>query len=138
MQNGHSEARYIEFKPLPEGSLTEDGHPALNKYSAALTRDHDFPGAQVLSFPPPDIIACVYICPGYALRSWSSRQICHEKFPSRWHRVSVVGRKSVQVRTPALFQEPEKLTNTKHASYVCSSCKAHLLIIALAAGVFVP
>jgi len=46
-ETGHSEARYLDFKCLPEGSLNEDGELALNRYSACMTRGHDFPGAQV-------------------------------------------------------------------------------------------
>jgi hypothetical protein len=41
------EARYIQFKCLPDGAIGEDGKPALNKYSAIITAGHDFPGAQV-------------------------------------------------------------------------------------------
>lgn len=44
--SGLEEPRYVEFPHLPDHA-TRDGKPALNKYSHALTRDHDFPGAQV-------------------------------------------------------------------------------------------
>jgi dihydroxy-acid dehydratase len=37
---------YAEFRSLPDGTM-RDGKLALNKYSAVLTNDHDFPGAQV-------------------------------------------------------------------------------------------
>jgi dihydroxy-acid dehydratase len=46
-QNGHHEASYVKWETLPEGSKDEDGNPALNKYSAKITRGHDYPGAQV-------------------------------------------------------------------------------------------
>ena len=38
--------RLLDFPHLPEHA-TLDGQPRLNKYSSAITRDHDFPGAQV-------------------------------------------------------------------------------------------
>ncbi len=41
------EPRYLDFPHLPEGALREDGKLALNRYSSTLTKDHDFPGAQV-------------------------------------------------------------------------------------------
>jgi hypothetical protein len=41
------EAKYIEFPSLPADAKHEDGSPALNRYSATITRGHDFPGAQV-------------------------------------------------------------------------------------------
>lgn len=41
------EARYAPFSVLPDDAVGPDGQPALNKYSAAITRGHDFPGAQV-------------------------------------------------------------------------------------------
>jgi hypothetical protein len=48
LENGHhQEARYVVFKSLPDGSLNEDGQPALNRYSSTLTREYDYPGAQV-------------------------------------------------------------------------------------------
>jgi dihydroxy-acid dehydratase len=48
--NGHpnvsEEARYIQFSQLKHGTL-KDGNVMLNRFSTFLTRDHDFPGAQV-------------------------------------------------------------------------------------------
>lgn len=41
------EARYIEFPSLPADAKHEDGTPALNRYSANITKGHEFPGAQV-------------------------------------------------------------------------------------------
>jgi hypothetical protein len=46
-ENGHHSNIYAKFEPLPEGSLNEDGQPALNKFSYKLTKGHDYPGAQV-------------------------------------------------------------------------------------------
>jgi len=43
------EPRYLEFPHLPDSAM-RDGKPALNKYSQALTRGHDCPGAQVRRF----------------------------------------------------------------------------------------
>ena len=40
------EPRYLNFTHLPDDA-TRDGKPVLNKYSSTLTKDHDFPGAQV-------------------------------------------------------------------------------------------
>jgi hypothetical protein len=40
------EPRYIDFPHLPDDA-TRDGKPVLNKYSSTVTREHDFPGAQV-------------------------------------------------------------------------------------------
>lgn len=39
--------RYIEFPAIQPGTLREDGSPILNRWSSTLTKDHDFPGAQV-------------------------------------------------------------------------------------------
>ncbi|KAB8215638.1 dihydroxy-acid/6-phosphogluconate dehydratase [Aspergillus novoparasiticus] len=44
------EAKYIEFPCLPEGTKHEDGTPALNRYSATITRGHDFPGAKAMLY----------------------------------------------------------------------------------------
>lgn len=38
--------RLLDFPHLPDHA-TLDGQPRLNKYSSTITRDHDFPGAQV-------------------------------------------------------------------------------------------
>ena len=40
------EPRFLDFPHLPDGTM-RDGKPALNTYSSTLTKDHDFPGAQV-------------------------------------------------------------------------------------------
>lgn len=47
VSNTLSEAKYIDFPCLPPDAKHEDGTPALNRYSATMTRGHDFPGAQV-------------------------------------------------------------------------------------------
>ena len=41
------EPRFLEFPHLPNNATGDDGKPRLNKYSSTITRDHDFPGAQV-------------------------------------------------------------------------------------------
>lgn len=48
------EARFVEFPCLPDDA-TRDGKPVLNKYSHFVTKDHDFPGAQVGLFNPAAI-----------------------------------------------------------------------------------
>ena len=40
-------SRFLSFPHLPDDAK-RDGKPVLNKYSTTLTREHDFPGAQVL------------------------------------------------------------------------------------------
>ncbi|KAJ9191491.1 hypothetical protein DTO164E3_8835 [Paecilomyces variotii] len=44
------EARYIEFPSLPADAKHEDGTPALNRYSANITKGHEFPGAQAMLY----------------------------------------------------------------------------------------
>ena len=43
---GIEEPRFLNFPHLPDGA-TRDGQLVLNKYSITITKDHDFPGAQV-------------------------------------------------------------------------------------------
>jgi hypothetical protein len=45
-QDCRDDSGYINFPRLPYGS-TRDGKQVLNRFSSVLTRDHDFPGAQV-------------------------------------------------------------------------------------------
>lgn len=40
------EPRFLDFPHLPSG-VVQDGKPSLNLYSSTVTKDHDFPGAQV-------------------------------------------------------------------------------------------
>lgn len=40
------EPRFLNFPHLPSGVI-QDGMPRLNRYSSTITKDHDFPGAQV-------------------------------------------------------------------------------------------
>lgn len=42
-----SEARYLDFEHVPDDEVSPDGKPILNRYSRHLTKDHDYPGAQV-------------------------------------------------------------------------------------------
>jgi hypothetical protein len=46
LNNTPEEPRYAEFPHLPYGTL-RNGKLALNRFSSTLTKDHDFPGAQV-------------------------------------------------------------------------------------------
>jgi dihydroxy-acid dehydratase len=39
--------RFLNFPCLPDDAKDAEGKPRLNKYSATITRAHDFPGAQV-------------------------------------------------------------------------------------------
>jgi dihydroxy-acid dehydratase len=41
------ESRFLDFPTLPDDAKDDEGNPRLNKYSATITRGHDFPGAQV-------------------------------------------------------------------------------------------
>ena len=41
------EPRFLDFPYLPDNAKDENGKPRLNKYSSTITRNHDFPGAQV-------------------------------------------------------------------------------------------
>lgn len=72
-QNLPEEPRFLDFPHLPDDATTSDGQPKLNKYSSTITRNHDFPGAQVwlscccLKLPVADAIA------GNALRSWGAK-----------------------------------------------------------------
>lgn len=45
-QNRTEAPRFLTFPSAKDGEL-RDGKPILNKYSSTLTREHDFPGAQV-------------------------------------------------------------------------------------------
>ena len=45
-QRQPSEPRFLSFRHLPDDA-TKDGKPVLNKFSSTLTKDHDYPGAQV-------------------------------------------------------------------------------------------
>lgn len=45
-QRDVEEPRFLDFPHLPSGVI-QDGMPRLNRYSSTITKDHDFPGAQV-------------------------------------------------------------------------------------------
>ena len=49
-QHEPEEPRFLDFPHLPDDATTPDGRPRLNRYSSTLTKDHDFPGAQVASY----------------------------------------------------------------------------------------
>ena len=46
-QKEPEEPRFLTFPRLPDGTTNHDGTIRLNKYSSTITKDHDFPGAQV-------------------------------------------------------------------------------------------
>ena len=41
------EPRFLKFPQLPKDARLSNGEVALNRHSGILTREHDFPGAQV-------------------------------------------------------------------------------------------
>jgi len=45
-QREPEEPRFLSFPHLPDDAI-RDGKLILNKYSSTITREHDFPGAQV-------------------------------------------------------------------------------------------
>ncbi|KAJ5654403.1 dihydroxy-acid dehydratase [Penicillium lividum] len=45
-----SEPKYINFPCLPPDAKHPDGSPALNRWSSAITKGHDFPGARAMLF----------------------------------------------------------------------------------------
>ena len=95
-QYEQEEPRFLDFPHLPDDAVLDD-KPRLNRYSSTLTKDHDFPGAQVGSLDAlrgPD----TYSFSGHAVRCWSARPTVNENKSSRRRRFSMVGRKSVQVR----------------------------------------
>jgi dihydroxy-acid dehydratase len=49
-QNGvKEEPRYIKFPAIEHGTQ-RDGKLVLNRWSSAITKDHDFPGAQAMLY----------------------------------------------------------------------------------------
>jgi len=51
-QSEPEEPRFLTFPHLPDDAITADGKSRLNKYSSIITKDHDFPGAQVWKHKP--------------------------------------------------------------------------------------
>lgn len=49
-QRKPEEPRYLNFKKLAEGAKSANGQPALNRYSAAITNGHNFPGAKAMLY----------------------------------------------------------------------------------------
>ena len=49
-QNLSEEPRFLAFPHLSDNATDADGKQRLNKYSSTITKDHDFPGAQVGRF----------------------------------------------------------------------------------------
>ncbi|KAJ5897501.1 dihydroxy-acid dehydratase [Penicillium tannophilum] len=45
-----SEPKYINFPCLPPDTKHPDGSPALNRWSSAITKGHEFPGARAMLF----------------------------------------------------------------------------------------
>ena len=99
MQKQHEpeEPRFLDFPHLPDDATTPDGRPRLNRYSSTLTKDHDFPGAQVASY----LRCCreyqMTLTKGDALRRGGSRSRDDEEQPACRRRLCLVGRQSLQV-----------------------------------------
>ncbi len=91
------EPRFLDFPHLSANATTEDGRPRLNKFSSTITKDHDFPGAQVcLGDWAVEVIA--HLRPGNVVRSRRAGPGVDEEQPSRRRGFSMVGRQPVQVR----------------------------------------
>jgi hypothetical protein len=88
------EPRYIDFQALPPGTV-RDGKPVLNRWSHFLTKDHDFPGAQV--WCPEPLGATINTGTGHAVRSRCAQSRDDEERTACWNLYSVVGRKPLQV-----------------------------------------
>lgn len=90
-----SSSDYIQFECLPPGG-------ALNRWSARLTKDHDFPGAQVRYHTLIETIIyrsieLTWLAKGHALRSWSPGSRDYEECTASRHCECMVGGQSVQV-----------------------------------------
>jgi len=97
-QNEPEEPRFLDFPHLPDNA-TQNGKPRLNKFSSTLTKDHDFPGAQVRQAPEisDESFHINLIKTGNAIRRWRAEPRGHEELPPRRSSVCLVGRESVQV-----------------------------------------
>ena len=82
---------YIPFPCLPPGG-------ALNRWSTKITREHDYPGAQVRNLNPLFAQQLVDTrCTGYALRSWCQEPGPNEELPPGWCCYCLVAGKPLQV-----------------------------------------
>lgn len=77
-QTQPEEPRFLDFACVPDGEM-RDGKPILNKYSSILTRDHDFPGAQVSGFLSIPLTVMFNMEEGYAVCRWRPRQASDEE-----------------------------------------------------------
>jgi hypothetical protein len=91
------EARFLSFPSLPDDAKDADGKPRLNKYSATITRGHDFPGAQVRRNGNIYLFPYTYVNSGNAIRRWCSGQSDNAHSSSCWNCVRLVGRQPMQV-----------------------------------------
>lgn len=95
-QNDAEEPRFLDFPHLPDNA-TQHGKKRLNKYSSNLTKDHDFPGAQV------GHESCVFDLTGFdvnsgnAVRGGRARPRDDEEQPSCRSGFCLVGGKPLQV-----------------------------------------
>ena len=104
------EPRYLSFPHLSQDA-THDGKPALNRFSSVMTRDHDYPGAQVCGIPTVEDVCRFTLArallrlvmnelltlSGHVVRGGCTRSRKHEEEPTSWCRLGVVGGKSLQV-----------------------------------------
>lgn len=114
-ENAFQEARYIEFPSLPADAKNADGTPALNRYSANITKGHEFPGAKVnnpgnLDRTPLQSVAANYMCIfiGHALCCWSTEPRCYEQESTDRYCLSVVGGQSMQYAPVGSWENSEE------------------------------
>lgn len=109
------EPRYLDFPHLPDDA-SHDGKPLLNKYSSTITKDHAFPGAQVLQALLTTLGSPELTESGHAIRGGGTRSGEYEKQPTCWHSFSLVGRKSLQVSTSLrrVHRSVLRLDNSMH------------------------
>lgn len=113
-QNQPEEPRYLDFPHLPDDA-SHDGKPLLNKYSSTITKDHAFPGAQVLqALTSP--VSSKLTGSGHAIRGRGTRSGEYEKQPTCRHSFCLVGRKSLQVSTSSrrVYRSVLRLDHSMH------------------------
>lgn len=71
-QSEPEEPRFLTFPHLPHDATTADGKIRLNRYSSTITKNHDFPGAQVGQYQLLSSSLMADSTAGNALRSRST------------------------------------------------------------------
>lgn len=64
--------RFLDFPHLADDARLADGTKRLNRYSSTITKDHDFPGAQVKKASKNQNVPKLSEETGYAVRRWRS------------------------------------------------------------------